>query len=165
MVQHIEDRGFLFPPLTNWRYLAAFFSLFPLFERGNKIAATSFIMGMESYRLGKIGEEAAEKYLVCQGYEILERNYRSKQGEIDLIAREGGFLVFVEIKNYSFRSYGLPVGAVGINKRGGIIHAARFYLYKNKIKGINCRFDVLTIYCGTEGSRAIELYKNAFKVN
>ncbi|HVN66984.1 MAG TPA: YraN family protein [Candidatus Sulfotelmatobacter sp.] len=122
-------------------------------------------MGMQSYELGCQGEEIAEKYLLDKGYKVLERNYRSQQGEIDLIAQEGEFLVFVEVKNYSFRSYGTPQGAVRKNKKGSIIHAAETYLYRKKIKDTYCRFDVVTIYRRLDGSRAIELYKNAFMVN
>lgn len=122
-------------------------------------------MGMESYQLGKKGEEAAEIYLLQQGYEIIERNYRSQQGEIDLIAKDKSFLVFVEVKSYSFRSLGSPLGAVRKNKKQSIIHAARTYIYRNKIKDTYCRFDVVAIFRRPDGSRAIELYKDAFRVN
>ncbi len=122
-------------------------------------------MGIESYQEGIKGEEAAEKYLIQHGYEILERNYRSQQGEIDIIARDGQFLVFVEVKNYSFRCYGTPAGAVRKNKKQSIIHAAETYLYRNKIKDTYCRFDVITIYRRMDGSRAVELYKDAFYVS
>ena len=122
-------------------------------------------MGMESYKQGIKGEDAAEKYLVQQGYEILERNFHSQQGEVDIVARDGRFLVFVEVKNYSFKSYGSPLGAVRKSKKQSIVHAARTYLYKKNIKNTYCRFDVLTIYRRPNGSRAIELYKNAFMVN
>jgi putative endonuclease len=122
-------------------------------------------MGKESYDLGRQGEEAAERYLVQHGYEIVDRNYRSQQGEVDLIARDGKFLVFVEVKSYSFRSYGSPVGAIRQSKKESIIHAANTYLFKNQIKDTDCRFDVLTFYRRPDGSRAIELYKNAFLVN
>ena len=122
-------------------------------------------MGMESYDLGVKGEDTAEKYLIQQGYKILERNYRSQQGEIDIVARDGEFLVFVEVKSYSFRSYGTPAGAVCKSKRQSIIRAAEAYLYRNKIKDTYCRFDVITIYRRMDGSRAIELYKDAFYVS
>jgi putative endonuclease len=122
-------------------------------------------MGMESYQQGIKGEELAEKYLSQLGYEVLERNFRSQQGEIDLVAREGGFLVFVEVKNYSYRSLGKPAAVIKKSKKESIIHAARYYLYKNRIKNVNCRFDVITIYRGIDGSRKMELYRNAFFVN
>ena len=121
-------------------------------------------MGLESYKQGIKGEEIAENYLLQQGYQILEKNFHSQQGEIDIVARDRDILVFVEVKNYSFRSFGSPVGAVRKSKRESIIHAARTYLLKNKIKDVNCRFDVVTIYRRPNGSRAIELYKNAFMI-
>jgi|SRR3989338_3237685 len=122
-------------------------------------------MGIESYNLGKQGEEIAAKYLLQHGYEIIEKNFRSQQGEIDLVARDGKFLVFVEVKSYSFRSYGSPVGAVRKSKKQSITHAAETYLYKKGIKDTYCRFDVVSIYKRMDGSRAVELYKNAFMVN
>lgn len=122
-------------------------------------------MGKESYLQGLQGEEIAEQYLIQNGYEIIEKNYRSQQGEIDLIATQNNFLVFVEVKNYSFCSYGVPLAAVNINKRRHIIHAARTYIYRKGIKDQNCRFDVITIYRREDGSRAIELYQNAFMIN
>ena len=123
------------------------------------------IMGIESYQQGIKGEEIAENYLLGQGYQILEKNFHSQQGEVDLVAMDRETLVFVEVKNYSFRSYGSPLGAVRKSKRESIIHAARTYLLKNKLRKVNCRFDVVTIYRRPNGSRAVELYKNAFMVN
>ncbi len=117
---------------------------------------------MESYQAGCKGEEIAAEYLINLGFKILDRNFHSQQGEIDLIARDKNTLVFVEVKNYSFRSYGSAVGAVRKGKRESIIHAARTYLFKNNLKDVNCRFDVLTIFRKRTGSQVIELYKNAF---
>lgn len=122
-------------------------------------------MGLESYKLGIKGEEIAEKYLLQKGYEILEKNYHSQQGEVDIIAREKDFLVFVEVKNYSYRSYGSPVGAVGKSKKQSVIHAAQTYIYKNNIKDTYSRFDVVTIFQKYDGSRIIEHFKDAFYVN
>lgn len=122
-------------------------------------------MGIESYQQGQKGEKAAEQYLLQSGYQILERNFHSQQGEIDIIARDRDVLVFVEVKNYSFRSYGSPLGAVRKSKRESIVHAARTYLLKNNVKDTSCRFDVVTISRRLDGSRRIELYRNAFLVN
>lgn len=122
-------------------------------------------MGIKSYDLGRQGEETAERYLLKQGYKILERNYRSQQGEIDIIARDKDFLVFVEVKNYSYRSYGSPVGAVGKNKKQSIIHAAETYIYKNKIEDVYSRFDVVAIYRKYDGSQIIEHFRDAFYIN
>lgn len=122
-------------------------------------------MGLKSYELGKQGEEIAAQYLIQQGYEIIERNFHSQQGEIDIIAKDKNFLVFVEVKNYSFHSYGSPVGAVRKSKKQSIIHAAQTYIYKNNIKDTYSRFDVLTIYTKHNGEKIVELYKDAFYVS
>ena len=121
-------------------------------------------MGMKSYENGKKGEALAEDYLSGLGYKIETRNFRSQQGEIDLIVWDRDMLVFVEVKNYSYRSYGSPVGAVRKGKRDSIVHAARTYLIKKMLHSVNCRFDVLTIFRKSDGQQAIEHYRNAFFV-
>lgn len=120
-------------------------------------------MGMESYKLGREGEKLAEEYLSRHGYRIIDRNYRSQQGEIDLVAQDGHFLTFVEVKNYSFRSLGSPLGAVRRSKRDSIVHAAKTYLQKMTGRWPFCRFDVLIIYRSPGGESKIELYKDAFR--
>lgn len=121
------------------------------------------IMGKESWQIGRSGEEMAAEYLARAGYKIIERNFHSQQGELDLIAEEGEFLVFVEVKNYSCKSFGSPLGAVRRNKKESIIHAARTYIYKKNISGRYCRFDVLAIYRRPDGSRAFDLIRDAFR--
>ncbi|MBN2058114.1 MAG: YraN family protein [Candidatus Saganbacteria bacterium] len=111
---------------------------------------------------GRRGEALAEDYLKDIGYRIETRNFRSQQGEIDLIVWDREMLVFVEVKNYSFRSYGSPVAAVRKSKRDSIIHAARTYLIKRMLHSVNCRFDVLTIFRKSNGQKVVEHYRNAF---
>ncbi len=120
-------------------------------------------MGLKSYLAGIKGEELAEQYLSQRGYQIIERNFHSQQGEIDLVAKDQDVLAFVEVKNYSFRSFGSPLGAVRKSKRQSIIHAARTYLYKKAVANTFCRFDVLIIYRDRCNRLAVELYKDAFK--
>jgi len=115
--------------------------------------------------IGTEGEDAASKYLISLGYQILERNFRSSQGEIDIIAKEKEFLVFLEIKNYSFRSYGSPLGAIRYHKKQSLKHAANTYLYKNNIKNTFCRFDAIGIYKSKSGKEFVEHIKNAFVIN
>jgi len=122
-------------------------------------------MGLESYQNGIKGEEIAADYLTAQGFKIIERNFRSQQGEVDIIAKEKDFLVFVEVKYYSFRSYGTPLGAVRKSKKQSIIHAAQTYLYKRNIQNVYCRFDVVAIYRNRDGSQAIDHYRDAFYVS
>ncbi|MBU0573596.1 MAG: YraN family protein [Candidatus Margulisiibacteriota bacterium] len=121
-------------------------------------------MGKWSKELGAQGEEAACRYLEQKGFYIIERNFYSSHGEIDIVAADNDFLVFVEVKNYSFRSYGTPVGAIGRTKRQNLIITARTYLSKKGNPRKHVRFDVVTIYRSFNGEKIIKHYKNAFYV-
>ncbi len=122
-------------------------------------------MSIQSKRLGDEGEQIAYDHLLSLGWQMIERNFHSSQGEVDIIAKDGQFLVFVEVKNYSFASFGTPVGAVRAAKKKSIIHAASTYLHKKNISNVYCRFDVISIYRNFEGKMNIELYKDAFQMN
>lgn len=99
--------------------------------------------------LGGEYERLAAEYLTKQGLEILDRNYRCRQGEIDLIARDGSYLVFVEVKYRSGSGMGDPAEAVGFYKQQHIRAAARYYLYQNRYgEDVPCRFDVVGILDG-----------------
>lgn len=114
---------------------------------------------MESRRaVGKQKEALAEKFLQEQGYQVLEKNFYSHFGEIDIIARDGGCLVFVEVKYRRTASGGYPSEAVNTGKQKRIYRTAEYYLYKKGITADTpCRFDVVSIQ-GNE----ITLIKNAF---
>ena len=121
-------------------------------------------MGIESYNLGKRGEDIAARYLIDKGYRIVERNFRSKRGEIDIVAYDKKMLVFVEVKYYSFKSFSLPEWMLIKRKQKSIIHTAKVYLQRKKTKKTFCRFDVLTIHAREDGLQALELYKDAFRI-
>lgn len=107
---------------------------------------------MGSFRqLGQRGEEMAVKYLRRQGYFILERNYRTREGEIDVIAKGGETLVFVEVKTATGLSFGPPQVWVDRRKRARLVHAAMAYLASVKDSEPRCRFDVIAIIL--EGGR------------
>ncbi len=91
------------------------------------------------------GEEKAMGALKKEGYKIIERNYRSPLGEIDIIAEEGGYLVFVEVKKRNSAAFGDPFDAIGRTKRQHIIKSAMFYLKANKCFERKIRFDVVGI--------------------
>ncbi len=91
---------------------------------------------------GKVGEDAAVRWLRKQGYRILERNVLSHAGEIDVVARDGETLVFVEIKARGSAVYGPAVAAVGPAKQRRLCRAAALYLAVRRLSG-PCRFDVL----------------------
>ena len=118
---------------------------------------------MNKRKTGQEQEVKAACFLKTQGYQILERNYRCKKGEIDLIAREGQYLVFVEVKYRKDDKKGYPAQAVDQRKQQKIRKSAMIYLKKNHLteKGLDiytpCRFDVVAI----EGEE-IRLYRDAF---
>lgn len=103
-------------------------------------------------------ETLAAKYLEQQGYKIIEKNFRCRQGEIDLIAREGPYLVFIEVKYRKNASMGTAIEAVNTKKQNVIRKVASYYLVSNHLsQQTPCRFDVI----GITGEQ-IELIKNAF---
>ncbi len=111
--------------------------------------------------LGSEKEQIAEKYLRERGYRILERNFRCRQGEIDLIGRDGKYLVFIEVKYRADGRAGAPEEAVNRAKQRTILQVARYYLYRNRFPEYTpCRFDVVGII-GDE----IRLTKDAFGLN
>jgi putative endonuclease len=119
-------------------------------------------MAADHLDLGARGEELAGKYLRRAGYRLLIRNFRCRFGEIDLIAEEGGCLVFVEVKTRSSAGFGHPLEAVDRRKQGQLIRAARIYLSEQAAEERFCRFDVVSVTFGSDGTPVIEVVKNAF---
>ncbi len=112
--------------------------------------------------VGKAGEEAAVRYLLQQGYHILERNYRCRFGEIDLIARDGRTLVFVEVKTRRSQRFGPASSAVTVHKQRHLIKASQVYIMQTGKASDLCRFDVVAIEMETDRIRC-ELIKDAFQ--
>lgn len=106
---------------------------------------------------GRDGEAMAEEYLTVRGYDVLEKNYRNRFGEIDIIARDGKTLVFVEVKTRNNSSHGLPADAVDTRKQHRLGRVALSYISYRRITNQPCRFDVLSI-CDDR----IELFTDAF---
>lgn len=97
-------------------------------------------------KVGDRGEQAAADYLQSAGYDILERKYRSKIGEIDIIAKRNNVLVFVEVKTRRNTTYGFPAEAVTYRKQRKIINTACCYLQHIHNTNVCCRFDVIEIF-------------------
>ena len=114
-------------------------------------------MGKNRRQIGTDYERAAAYYLEQLGYEILEYNYRCRAGEIDLIAKDGEYLVFCEVKYRSDGRKGSPLEAVGAGKQRTIFRCAMFYLAEHHTEDVPCRFDVI----GIEGAEVVHI-KNAF---
>jgi putative endonuclease len=101
---------------------------------------------MKRDKEGRLGERLARWRLILSGYRIVEANYRTRYGEIDIVARDGEDLVFVEVKTKRTRDYGPPEEAVDGKKRQKITRMALMYLAE-KGGGLDtaCRFDVVTV--------------------
>ena len=111
--------------------------------------------------LGKLGEDLACAELARLGYVILERRYRTRYGEIDIVARSGGSLVFGEVKARDGSEFGGGEAAVTLYKQQRIIRMAIDFLARRRMQDQPCRFDVVTI--DFEGGRPkIEVYPHAF---
>lgn len=112
-------------------------------------------------QFGKKSERLAVELLCRMGYRIIETNYRSRLGEIDIIAKEKRTIVFVEVKARSSRRFGSPKGAVTPAKQRKISMAALDYLKRSGQTGASARFDVVAIDTAS-GKTNIEVVKNAF---
>ena len=108
--------------------------------------------------MGRRGEDLAAEYLQSEGYTIIDRNYSCKIGEIDIIASDGEFVAFIEVKSRADVSFGLPREAVDWRKQRTIVKVAQYWLYKNKRTGIPVRFDVVEILAGS-----VNHIKDAFR--
>lgn len=112
--------------------------------------------------LGIQGEELAASYLEQAGLKIVARNYRCRGGEVDIIARDGKTLVFVEVKSRRNLAYGVPQLAVTPFKQRQISKAALTWLAKNRQQDVPARFDVIAILLTSNCSHRIEHIRNAF---
>ncbi|MFP4363409.1 MAG: YraN family protein [Spirochaetia bacterium] len=111
-------------------------------------------------RTGKDGEELAVEYLERNGYRIVERNYQKRGGEIDIIAKQGGDLVFIEVKGWSTIPEEELEYSINARKKGNIIKTARNYIYENiKDEEVSVRFDI--VYIALPENRVM-LYPSAF---
>jgi len=118
-------------------------------------------MGLYNKIFGGRGEDIAARLLKKRGYRILERNYRCRYGEIDLVARDGRTIAFVEVKTRRNCDFGAPADAVGPKKRLNMARASSNYLVERGLTDHPARFDVVSILAGG-GEAAAELIKDAF---
>jgi putative endonuclease len=111
--------------------------------------------------LGKRGEDLACEELQKRGYAVIDRRFRTRSGELDIIARDGGILVFVEVRARSACSFGTPFESVTWKKRQRIGRMAAAYLWAKRMSDVACRFDVVSIV-EHRGGHTIELLRGAF---
>lgn len=118
---------------------------------------------MNRIEAGRRAEEAAVEYLQHQGYIILERNYRTSLGEIDIIAEDRDSLVFIEVRSRLGTKFGLPQETVNWAKQQKLRRLANQYLKTRGAWRRNCRFDVIGILFNEQGKiKSIELIRDAF---
>lgn len=114
----------------------------------------------DKIKKGKEAEDMAADFLAQQGYEIVERNYRYKRSEIDLIVRRDNWLIFVEVKMRSSDAFGYPEEFVDYKKAKNIVYGAEQYTYDNNYNG-NVRYDVVAISM-KNGEPEIRHFEDAF---
>lgn len=117
---------------------------------------------LDRISLGKSGEDVACRELERRGYAVLARRYRTRFGEIDIVARDGPTIVFVEVKARTTARYGDPAEAVTLHKQARVTAMAEDYLARRHISHVPCRFDVVAIEFGTGGKLRVEVFQDAF---
>ncbi len=112
---------------------------------------------MDSRQLGIYGELVSARYLRKKGYKILQTNFHSRFGEIDIIAQTDETLIFVEVKTRVADSLVRPMEAVTLAKQRKIKSAALFYLSKTE-KEMDVRFDVIEVLAVTDGDKKVKIH-------
>ncbi len=118
----------------------------------------------DNLTIGARGEAIAVAYLTGRKYTVVERNFRCKAGEVDIVARDGVTYVFVEVKTRRTTSFGPPQAAVTPFKQRQISKAALVWLANRRLQEASARFDVIAILLREHEVPAIEHIKNAFEL-
>jgi len=121
-------------------------------------------MTSDSHLFGKAAEVAAEGHLRRKGFQILDRNVRYANGELDIVARDGDTVVFVEVKARRSEEFGGASYAVTPKKERKLIQLAAQYLGQHHLQDSACRFDVVLLQGGQPSSSKVEHIENAFEV-
>lgn len=114
--------------------------------------------------LGRRGEEAAACHLESNGYRILARGFRTRQGEIDIVAETSGVIVFVEVKTRSSTSHGTPEASVTELKQRRVARMALAFLSARRLHGRDCRFDVIAVESSPTGELSVRHLEDAFRL-
>lgn len=115
---------------------------------------------MNNIEKGKKGERVARDYLIENGYQILNTNYRNKIGEIDIIALNNNILVFIEIKTRTNINYGYAYEAVNFKKQRKILNTSLVYIKEKRLDDLQLRYDIIEVYMTNKLS--INHIENAF---
>ena len=117
-------------------------------------------MKRDNKKVGAIGEQEAEKFLREKGYQIVERNFYTRFGEIDIIAKKDGRWIFVEVKTKTGDRFGEPWEMVGRKKLRQVQNMAQVYLTKNGLGEVPCRIDVIGVWLRDGQVAKIEHWEN-----
>ena len=116
-------------------------------------------------RLGRLGEELARRRLEADGHAILETNYRTRSGEIDLISQKGEMLIFVEVRTKRGAAYGSPEESLTPRKRSRMIACAQEYIEATQSENMEWRIDVVAVELDTQGRLLrLEVLENAVEL-
>lgn len=118
----------------------------------------------QSAALGREGEALAAAYYRRAGFSVLARNYRTRMGEIDVIARKGALLVFCEVKTRRSDAFALPCEAVTPAKQQRLVRAAQLYLSHLQGQEVYARFDVVEVLLAPTGAPRLHCIENAFSL-
>lgn len=122
-------------------------------------------MHKENKTIGNYGEQIARKHLKESGYTILDRNFKCRTGEIDIIAKKYNTITFVEVKSRYNSLYGNPCESVNYIKKLRIYKAAQFYIIKNNLINFDFRFDVIEIIFNyNNNDNTLNHIENAFQI-
>jgi len=117
---------------------------------------------VDTVELGRLGEEIAAEFLVRQGMVVLSRNWRCRQGELDLVVADGRRLVVCEVKTRSGTGFGHPAEAVTRRKMSRIRQLTRCWLAEHRVRWCEVRFDVLSVLCPPDGEPHVEHLQGVF---
>lgn len=101
---------------------------------------------MYNKRIGIIGEKIAQEYLIKNEFKIIETNFLTKKGEIDIIAQKENYIIFIEVKTRTNLLFGTPAMSINNIKKKHIKSAAEIYIYQNRLHKNDIRFDVLEVF-------------------
>jgi putative endonuclease len=121
-------------------------------------------MSDQRVKFGKRGEDVACEELQRRGYIILDRRFRTRSGELDIVARDGKVIVFVEVKARTDGNFGDPSESITWRKRRRLGQMAASYLFKKQLGDVACRFDVVAVVEGSDAGPTIELIQGAFEI-
>lgn len=118
---------------------------------------------MDARETGSRGEAAAARYYMNRGYRLLDHNYKTRQGELDLVLQKGELVVIAEVKTRAENTRYRPQEAVNWAKQRRILLAAQAYLQRNRLLEKNIRFDVVEVLTLPQGGFAIHCVQDAFQ--